>query len=397
MLKFDFEKNCYGCGICAQVCTVQAIKMIRDPRGFAMPKVDSSKCCRCGQCSRSCIHLNVPTRYTKVQASYYCASLRDREMIATCTSGGVFRALAEECLTQGGFVCGCIWDENFRAVHVLSDDRDTIKRMSGSKYVESDLESVQIRVKTILESGRRILFSGTPCQVASLHALVGDPENLLTMAIICEGVASPRAWEEYKAEMEKGEGARLSDVRMRSKEPYGWDTPTSVYHFSHGGVRKYLSYATDPYVVPMLHGLFMRNSCMQCVYKGNSITADLIAGDYWGASAEQIRQNGNRGMSTVVVRTVKGRYALNDLLKVLELKEISEEEAARNNDSLYKSINENMRSAAFFEHLDEIGYMASLSRAVPKKSWSKRVVDLMFRIGVYGAYRRLKRSYKFSR
>ena len=68
----------------------------------------------------------------------------------------------------------------------------------SSKYVQSDTCQSYNEVKQYLYDGKKVLFSGTGCQIGGLKAfLKKDYANLLTVDLICHGVASPLLFKKY--------------------------------------------------------------------------------------------------------------------------------------------------------------------------------------------------------
>ena len=58
--------------------------------------------------------------------------------------------------------------------------------------MQSDLSGILKAVRTDLKAGIKVLFSGTPCQVAGLRAfLKKDYPNLICIDLVCHGVPSP--------------------------------------------------------------------------------------------------------------------------------------------------------------------------------------------------------------
>ena len=52
-----------------------------------------------------------------------------------------------------------------------------------------------------MKAGRKVLFSGTPCQKAGLKRyLHKNYENLLAVDFVCHGVPSPLVWKKYLEE-----------------------------------------------------------------------------------------------------------------------------------------------------------------------------------------------------
>ena len=54
MIRIEDKKKCCGCTACYSVCPVDAIDMVEDNEGFLYPKVNSTKCIKCGLCEKIC-------------------------------------------------------------------------------------------------------------------------------------------------------------------------------------------------------------------------------------------------------------------------------------------------------------------------------------------------------
>ena len=53
-------------------------------------------------------------------------------------------------------------------------------------------------VKSFLEQGKTVCFSGTPCQIEGLKCyLKKDYENLITVDVVCRAVPSPLIFRKY--------------------------------------------------------------------------------------------------------------------------------------------------------------------------------------------------------
>lgn len=101
-------------------------------------------------------------------------------------------------LRDGGYVCGAVFDDKFHVKHILSDAKEDILRMMGSKYAQSDVGYCYREVKDVLEKGRKVLFSGCPCQVAGLRTFLGkEYPNLVLVELICHGFQRPYAANVY--------------------------------------------------------------------------------------------------------------------------------------------------------------------------------------------------------
>ena len=178
----DLKKTeCYGCSACVYSCSFGAITMERDSEGFRYPVVDEEKCTGCGKCRKICPSI-CPKDMSNAPEPESYAVWADDNIRRDSSSGGFFTILARSIFAQGGVVCGVVMDENFNVFHTVATNEKEFLPMRGSKYVQSDLRDIFPKVKEFLTSGKKVLFTGTPCQVAGLKAyLGGEEENLLTV------------------------------------------------------------------------------------------------------------------------------------------------------------------------------------------------------------------------
>lgn len=87
------------------------------------------------------------------------------------SSGGVFYALAQAIINQGGVVYGCAFDKSHKAQHIRCETMGEVVRCMGSKYSQSDLSDSLEKVNEDINAGRNVLFTGTPCQVAAARVV----------------------------------------------------------------------------------------------------------------------------------------------------------------------------------------------------------------------------------
>ena len=196
MIAIKEKHNCCGCSACVQVCPKQCIRMYADNEGFLYPQVNSTICIDCGLCEKVCpvINQNKPN----VPLSVYAAKNINEEVRIKSSSGGIFTLLAEQIISEGGVVFGARFNENWEVVHDYTETIDGLESFRGSKYVQSSISDNFKVAKQFLKEGRKVLFSGTPCQIAGLKKfLQKEYENLLTMEVVCHGVPSPMVWRDY--------------------------------------------------------------------------------------------------------------------------------------------------------------------------------------------------------
>lgn len=223
------------------------------------------------------------------------------------SSGGFFTVLARSVFAQGGVVCGVVMDEDFKVFHTVATNEKEFVPMRGSKYVQSDLRDIFPKVKEFLGKGKKVLFTGTPCQVAGLKAyLGGEEENLLTVDLMCHGAPSEKVFERYVDETFGKEN--LKEFHFRTKR-YGYNCTTCEAVFKNG--KKYVGgIEFDPFVLGFTRSLFLRRTCESCKYASFPRQGDLTMGDFWGISLYKRDLNDGRGTSLVLANNAKGAAVL---------------------------------------------------------------------------------------
>lgn len=322
------KKTCYGCCACEDICSTKAISMEADDEGFLYPVVNEALCTQCGACSRVCPYSNnnSPNEDVKV----YAAKTHDDDILEKSSSGGVFFTIAENILNCGGLVCGCVFDD-MKAVHILTDDIDTVKKMRGSKYVQSNTRGVFKPIKKALNSGRIVLFTGTPCQVQGIKEYVGGEHPLLyTLDLICHGVPSQFALDEYLNYIRKSKG-NISALAFRDKRAGGWGSRTISYA---SGKTESLSALNDGYYQLFLRSYILRESCYECKFCSIDRCGDITIGDFWNANKYMDEKICDRGVSVILVNTHAGSDLLSRVEDNLFIREFSTEIAAANNGNL---------------------------------------------------------------
>lgn len=303
------EKECTGCLACVAACPNSAITQGPNNEGFYRPKLDASRCTGCGACAGAC-HLVQTCERSALESAFAAQSVDVGELLES-TSGGAFRALASSVVRHGGLVCGVVWDEEMRAVHALTDNLGTVRRMSGSKYVQSLIgEDVYAGIGRSLASGRQVLFSGLPCQVAAVKSyLGGSPENLLTVDFPCYGVPSPGFFAEQISDLERKLKGRIVDFRFRDKRKNGFSHTTVVEFERPSG--EVSSVTIDDYREVPYHHAFGKCDCFDmpcydCRYASAERVSDITLGSFWGIEDVDPSFDAKSGVSMVLTNTRAG-------------------------------------------------------------------------------------------
>lgn len=304
----DFP-DCCGCGACVHVCPRRAIQLVADSNGFLHPRVDKIACVSCGLCAQACPVL-LPCQ-ERLPISCYAARSPSESLRLASSSGGLFSEFAKHILSVGGVVYGCILDNRLVACHIRTESFEGLSPMRGSKYVQSDLRLVFVEIRRDLDGGRFVLFSGTPCQIAGLISFLGRKDDrLLTLAIVCHGVVSPKVFEQYKKYLEKRYRARLKRIEFRKKSG-SWKRFQMACLFQESS-QSMCEVARDNLYFKAFD-LALRDCCHRCSFRNGRSGCDVMIGDFWGIENVLPDMDDDSGTSCVLVYTDKGSRLFDSL------------------------------------------------------------------------------------
>lgn len=387
MIEIQNRGDCSGCAACAAACPRQAIEMNADQEGFLYPVINSAKCIDCGICDNMCQAKNMIKRKREPLA-YACWNKNDSVRMCS-SSGGVFYVLAEFIIAHGGVVFGAAFDEELMVRHVAVDSMDQVYRLQGSKYVQSIIGRTYIEAKKLLDEGRYVLFTGTPCQIDGLlHYLCHDYELLYTQDIICHGVPSPIVWKRYlnyQEQQYKKPLVREPLPSFRRKEE-GWKRYSISLSFDKDiEYRKY--HKEDCYMQAFKKNLSLRPSCYECHSKTKIRNSDITLADFWGIEHMLPEMFDNKGTSLVLTNSEKGKHLFELLKSRLHWREVDFEEAVSHNTPAFQSVARPKKREAFYDRLGTMPFDRLVKRAIlppiyKRIYWKIRhVVGLILRKG----------------
>lgn len=394
MIDFEFEEYCCGCGLCASVCPTKAIEMVSNSEGFKIPQINKKLCVKCGKCDKNCIHINALDckKNKEISKNTWMYSSKNNDIKMKSTSGAAFYELASNALAHGYYVSGCVWNDELKAVHIVSNKIEDIKKMQGSKYVQSDFSNVLVDIKKLLENGEKILFSGTPCQATSVHLLaqnMGEKyrENVITVAVICHGVSSPYIWESFKKWLQCKYGSELVKVNFRNKEKKGYKLSFCKYEFESGEKIFTPTYLpTSKYIeATLVYNLAIRKSCTHCDCKGANEACDIIIGDWY----EENKGDGELGTSCIVVFTEKGEKYIKENLN--GLKNISAERLWKINPNIEKSEKSGENRDKFLAKVNDISVWENVEKFYPCKY---KIKKMLVKLHLYNVIKNVKNKIK---
>lgn len=304
------KKDCCGCTACASVCPKNCIDMATDKEGFKYPAVNADLCINCNLCQKVCpvINSNISSDARPLQS--LIVRNKDTEIVRNSTSGGAVTAFTKEIVKAKGIVFGCVFDENFDIVHTSAETLQELSAFKGSKYVESQLGDTYKKIKLQLESGRKVLFVGTPCQVEGLISYLKKPfENLYTIDFVCRGVPSPLIWEKYRLAMTKKYKSEIVYAKFREKT-YGYHSANLTLKYANGK-KSAENTKTDYLLKSFFDDICSRPSCYDCKFKTAKRSSDLTVFDCWNISRYVPNvADDDKGLTAVFVQSEKGKKLL---------------------------------------------------------------------------------------
>ncbi len=376
MPSLPYEK-CSGCGACVQICNKSAISMIANDEGFLYPKVDSSLCVECRLCEKTCPVLNAKTSTGFSERKAYAAICSDEKIRLESSSGGMFTVLAEKVIAEGGVVFGAEFDSDFSVMHGWTDSVCGLERFRGSKYLQSRTESSFLDCRKFLDDGRKVLYTGTPCQIVGLKAfLKKDYENLFTVDVICHGVPSPALWQKYIKFREKKSASRIVKTAFRRKND-GWKLYSLSFTFANGSEYS-VNQSKGMWMLSFNKNVMMRNSCYDCVFKGSKILSDITIGDFWGIQNYIPEKDDDKGYSICFLNTDKGKKLFKSVKSSLFVDEIKNYDCKRFNTQLLYSLKLPKNRKKFISICLKKGFDVAY----------KKYVKVKFPVRVYYACRR---------
>lgn len=260
----------------------------------------------------------------------YAAYSLNTKLRMDSSSGAIFSHLAMGVIDKGGVVYGVAMSDDFyAAVFKRVTEKNEIKYLRGSKYLQANVGNTFINVKRDLENGMQVLFSGTICQINGLKSyLQKEYLNLILVDVICHGTSSPKLWRKYIQNKEKKIG-KINDLNFRCKN-VGWK------NFGIKENNKYIPKEIDAYMQMFLRDYSLRPSCYECNAKKKK-SSDISLGDFWGIENISKAMDDDRGCSLVIVRTDKGNNLFNEIKNNICSKEVTYKEGVENNPAEYKS------------------------------------------------------------
>lgn len=347
---------CSSCGACANACPRGAITMQLDQEGFYKPVIDANICSKCGTCERVCPWLNDvvnPNNSSSVPKTM-AAFAKNEDVRLASSSGGIFTVLAEQILDEGGVVVGVAQLSPTHFGHRVVDNKIDLAKLRSSKYVQADAGMIYKQVRTLLRDEQKVLFSGTPCQVAALYAVLGKNhfENLTTVDIVCHGTPSVKLFQKFVDEVEQKSSSSVENTIFRDKST-GWKK-YSVTQNLEDGRKQTAFYGDSDYMNLFLNRICQNKSCAECRYRKVPRIADITLGDFWGVANFHPEMDDDKGTSVVLLNTSHGEGLFAKIAGQIKQCDSCLENAVAGNPCIVRSSKEHFRRYEFFADLDKL-------------------------------------------
>ena len=341
-LKDSVKAHCSGCGACVQICPVNAIELCEDSDGFKYPKTDSNKCINCSKCFNVCPFENKGETADEQQQKFFAAKSNDDKTIKDSSSGGAFSEIVKAVCDENYAVFGVEIDKNLRVIHTFIEDKNDLPRLQKSKYVQSDTGDSFKKAKEFLNCGKKVIFAGTPCQIAGLKNYLGrDYDNLLCIDIVCHGVPSQKLFDKYISELGSELGSDVVSFTFRNKvnfnKPKKCNQKTVLIKTADGKetVKEVLQ---CEYFAAFHEALIYRDSCAQCPFANTARIGDITIADFWGGEKYYPDFYDPRGTSLIVFNNQKGLSYLEKIKARTAVIETDREKACKNNAQLRRPV-----------------------------------------------------------
>ena len=366
------KKNCTGCFACFNICPKNAIIMKEDAMGYIYPEIDNSKCINCKMCEKVCPSIN-HIKASKSKEAFVMWNI-DNNIRNKSTSGGIAATLYKYVLEDNGIIYGCSneIDNDIRFMRI--DKVNDIYKIQGSKYVHAYINDVYKNVKKDLVTKKKVMFIGTPCQIAGLKGyLQKEYDNLYVTDIVCHGVPSQKLLkDEIEAKIGKKNQIR---VEFRENGKYYMKIFLKDKLLIREGLEK------NFYLLGFMKSLFLRENCYNCIYATNKRVGDLTIGDFWGINKTDnnglYKEEEKRGMSLCLVNTPKGKYLFNHIKDNCYFEKRKIEEALSGNPQLRFPTIKNKQYDKFRKLYMKNGYFMASKKCLRLEKLKKKVKALL--------------------
>ncbi len=255
--------------------------------------------------------------------SIYAAYNLNKDIRKNSSSGGIFYSLAKHILDQNGIVFGAAWNKDWLVDMCYIDKLKDLSKLMGSKYVKANNKNTFKECKEFLDSGRQVLYSGTPCQIYALKFfLKKEYNNLLTVSVACFGTTPTTVWKDYLKTIKRPD-AKIIDINLRDKSNTDWNNYKYTIKYSDGKIISE-NHLNNKYSKAYISANYFNEACYKCIAK-KELKSDISIGDFWGVQEALPNIDAKLGVSFIICNSSKGEKTIKALddLKLEEINDIN--------------------------------------------------------------------------
>ena len=357
------KDKCCGCMACEAVCPQVAVE-VRDEVQAYNAYINEEKCVHCGLCKKVCPHSRFPELKPPIQWRQGWAA--DEAIRAHSSSGGAAAALTRSFISNGGYVCSCVFSHG-EFLFEITNEIEKAQAFAGSKYVKSNPAGIHKQIENLLKTGEKVLFIGLPCQVAGLKNYIPDrlQSHLYSVDLICHGTPSPSLLRKHIREL----GSDLDQMEnITFREKTGWKMTIPGL--------KGRTAVDDTYLMGFLSGRFYTENCYECAYAGINRVSDITLGDSWGSD---MKDELKKGLSLILCQTEKGLELLENA--DLHLEDVDVEKAVSSNQQLRHPFARTEKTTRFFRSYQRTGkFGQSFFLIEPKRVFKQQIKYVLIKL-----------------
>lgn len=360
------ENKCCGCSACVSVCPKNCIN-IEDHVSVLNAVKDMNKCINCGLCSKVCQVSNSSSELIKLNKTVQCLEgvTLNSKIDAITSSGGFATTLGVEFAKGGGYVVGVRGDTD-KFEYSITNKPDEVLRFAGSKYVKV-IPNIYTYILELLKQNQKVLFIGTPCNVAGLKMFLRkDYDNLYTVDLICHGTPSDKILMKY-----------LNEEGINSEKNLKFRKKHTMY-LTRDKKAIYKTRILDPYTIGFLKGLYYTENCYECRYAQGDRVSDITIGDSWGSKNQNEKY---KYLSLILCQTNKANYLLNLIKDEFITMKCDYENAVANNHQLSHPSKKSEYTDYFFKNFDN-NFKYLIKKAYPKTYYRQKIKRIFVLFGL---------------
>lgn len=248
------------------------------------------------------------------------------------------------------------------------------------------------RIKSFLNQGKTVCFSGTPCQIEGLKNYLGkDYENLITVDVVCRAVPSPLIFRKYLEYQQKTLEDKIQTVRFRDKHyGYKYSTMNVVTDRNHGNYHKGVE--SDPWLRAFFSNICDRPSCHDCQFRKRYRVSDFTIWDCFQVGRFSKELDNDGGATRVLVHTDKARKIFDEIKSDFIYVEVVPEKLVSGSKEMMESVRSNEKRTEFFKDAAQMDGVRLFEKYFPDtfrvkaEHWARNVC---FRLGIYAVARKV--------